>query len=373
MNGRVAPDTTQGLTTGRLTTPSPGAPARPVRTTCPRCGGQLRFPESHAICISCGYSRGQEAIEKNKPKQSSSDIVEFFKVVRDVPGWFWLLFFGAVALFAAAIVGDMKLAANRLPRALVGTIGTVGGVIAFFAAQTWALCQLMPTTEDLGALDALYPFRIWPAIWNHMPRSKKPVTLATWGVTAAVCFGLIVNGMGYWLPKKTKPLVARGGTVIQRTNDDVYADDDKPEPGEEKVVKEETPKDDDEEKKDAEVKDDVRPMLRCVVIGYIPGKAGKLPTLVIAREIDGALQYAGTVNHGLSGQRGKDVVGALTGLVRPEPAIPGLEVKAVWVEPRLFCDIHQGGQAATGLLIDPRFENLVKPEPKQQPAQQEQQ
>ena len=116
----------------------------------------------------------------------------------------------------------------------------------------------------------------------------------------------------------------------------------------------------DEKGKEAE-KVDPRPTAECVVIGYVLADDGEsLGGLVVATLREDKLTYAGVVERGLTPETGKELLARLKKLHREEPLIRNLNLKAIWVKPSVFCEVHQSGMDEQGRLRDPKFKAILE-------------
>ena len=90
----------------------------------------------------------------------------------------------------------------------------------------------------------------------------------------------------------------------------------------------------------------------------------RLGSLVVAREVDGELRYAGRVGSGLSEAEIDRLLERLEPLVRDTPpaAVPTLprsEARRLrWVEPAYEADVEYAEISSDGLLRQPRYAGL---------------
>jgi hypothetical protein len=207
-------------------TPQP-VPAPPTKEAappaCPRCKGKLTDPGGLGWCQTCGYCHSLEQEKARTPlaaaaaparRPSFLGGLEMFEVVSALPGWFWGLLLGI-----AAVAGATFVPATQLPRVgLLRTVwctGQIGvGLLLIFAAQVWTLLLLAPEDEKLGNKDALLPTRLWAQALRRLPRTWRPVCLASWGLAAALSAVFIVGGLSHWLNYLPK---ASGGKTALTT------------------------------------------------------------------------------------------------------------------------------------------------------------
>jgi hypothetical protein len=317
--------------------------------------------------MNCGYCRSYDGPgpKEAPPPKPRSGAADFFDAMQNMPTWVWLLFTGVFVLIAVAFTADYHLPPNSRPRALWATIQLGLGLAAFIGAQTWALIKLMPRTDRLSAIDALYPLRLWPAIFEELPDTCRPLCLAAWGLTAVLSAVLVVGGLSYWLPKK-KPVhfkVGNGEFHITDVEDpngvDSSGDNGLPatDAGDESEDWSGDPSSGDPEDPNA----DHRPTANCVVIGYVKDKKGALEGLVLALESEeNGLRYVGVVRHGITPENAKVILQRLAPLARRDPPVPGVTFKATWLKPEVRCIVLQSGLGSKGTLVDPSLEGLLK-------------
>jgi hypothetical protein len=110
---------------------------------------------------------------------------------------------------------------------------------------------------------------------------------------------------------------------------------------------------------------------RCVIVGYRI-KEGVVRLLTATAE-GKELRYAGEVPLGEDKAVQKDLLARFASLKSSTALFPDLDVKAVWLRPRLSCEVEAEG-LKDQLLKAPRFLNLVfpkKPQPVRLPATEE--
>jgi hypothetical protein len=288
--------------------------------------------------------------------------VETLFYLAKLPPWFWVFLIGAAVMVGASWAAHYHLPNNSFRRAVLSTSLLGGGVFTLLAAQIWALWLVTPRDSDLGVLDLLLSLKLWRMTFAELPGTRHPICLGGWGLTAVLTSTLVVGGLTYWLPKKQDIRLGRGSGDGQWARNFSLGSDDGTEPAAEEVAKApEEPSEEPEEKQEDKPDGDTRPTVKCVVIGYVPGEDGKLKSLVLATQTPQGLCYAGVTTSGLA-TRAKRLLSKLAPLVRPEPPIAGLTIKAVWVKPTLACEVHQSGVAASGLLLEPQFKRIILPE-----------
>jgi len=96
------------------------------------------------------------------------------------------------------------------------------------------------------------------------------------------------------------------------------------------------------------------------VIGYGADARGRVEGLYLAREENGALVYAGSVDRGITSTDLAELQRRLPGLVerRPTLAKPPKKPKAKWVLPRVKVEVVYPNKGADGWLRHPAFKGL---------------
>ncbi|HLJ92372.1 MAG TPA: hypothetical protein VKU02_04185 [Gemmataceae bacterium] len=359
--------------TAPLPETTPPAETTPAAPPCPRCGGRLTNPEGLGWCPGCGYCRSLEQ-DANKAalaappvarRPSPFGVVEFVEVLGKLPRWLWVLLGGTAILVVGSFGADFVLEPNSLARALWSSVQLALGVIALLAAQVWAFLLLAPESEHMSAKDLILSARLWSMTCRRLPKTRPQVWLGAWGMVAGTCAVLVVGGLDYWYQfYKPKKLVDRGLlAMIQDAANKAHKKNQSMEEAlDELAGKQDLAKKKDEPKK--ETKDDRRPVVDCVIVGYTVAtnqKLGKerITSLMLATLIDGKIKFAGVVRRGFEGRASDDLLRRLTPLVQNEPFIRGLNTQAIWVKPKVFCEIRQSGFDADGHLKDPNFKDLL--------------
>ncbi len=312
--------------------------------------------------MSCGYSRNAQRVGPEVGARKRSDLMEFLAAVAALPDWAWLLLVGVLALAGGSVYANYRCYPVSFGRALWGTVQLGAGLIAFIAAEVWILFLVNNhTRDDLDISDVILPYRLWAVAFRRLPYTRRPVCLGMWGLTAALGAAVLIGGFTYWLPRRWMQSRPKPGVLVIQQ----YEDDDKPDDESIKDAvrieripreKEPAPPEDPEGKRG-----DTRPVTRCVVIGYLPGRNGKLGGLVLAQETPEGLRYAGIVRHGLTATNTPQLLKQLAPLTVAEAPIRCPDMAAIWVKPSLSCEINRTEVAPDGRLVDPNFHRLLPP------------
>jgi hypothetical protein len=336
------------------------APA-PAAAPCPHCGGTLVSPGSLGWCQKCGYCESLEfeagPLTAAARKPSPLGTFEILDMIRETPRWVWVLLGGVVGVALISLAADFLLEEDCLERAIYTTAQIGVGLLMVLAAQIWAGVWVgVATEEEIGPKDFILPFRLWSIAIGCLPRSRKPIILAGWGVAVMICAVLLIGGLDFWWevynPKKFAP--PPSGNMASAAVED--GQQDKAWDQKLKDVAKLSEKTKEDEKKKSKI--DRRPTVDCVIIGYLLDN-DQLTGLVLARARAGRLAYAGVVRTGFE-KVSRPLLKQLAALRQEAPYISGLEINAIWVTPEVVCQIHQSGTDASGLLASPNFKEVSK-------------
>jgi ATP dependent DNA ligase C terminal region len=357
------------LTSSTLAAPATAPPPAPTtpEEPCPRCASKLVDPESLGWCPKCGYCRSLEAEAAKKVLQESPaakplsrfGYAEFFDMVAKLPRWCWVLLGGIVIIAIASVGLNLALPTGlSFARALCSTAALVIGLLAILAAQVWALIIIAPDDDHLGFKDAIISARLWGLTIRRLPTTERQVWIGCWGAASALCAVLIVGGLPYWY-QFYKPKKIAGTTLLQAVSE-MSKDTKEGAENLEKAVSDFADKQDLTKKKTENPNEpDTRSTVQCVVIGYTLDSKKQIDSLLLATLVDEKLQYVGSVYRGFSPEDSKELLRLLGPLESPTPLIRGVAKTAVWVKPKIFCDIHQSGFSKDGQLVKPTFAALL--------------
>lgn len=339
---------------------------------CPRCGAKLINPDSLGLCQVCGYCR---SLEEGRAKVLAVPAEEEQAILgrrgrRSGFHWlaesFWLPCFavGAVALFTHLL--DRRVDEESVTRTLWATGELIVGVVALFVAQWWALVMVAPREEGMGIRDLFLPARLWILTLIRLPETRWPVSMAAAGWALVACAVFWIGGLELWYSKGSKRWQSRasaaiserpaGATIrealvtlkrethaalLSKAAADVGA-------RAEQLTKSIIP---------SSLTEDVRDAVQCVVLGYVSDGEGSPVGLLLATMKDGKLSYAGMVRQGV--EQVQELKQRLDRLEPRESPIGGLSIKAVWVQPKVLCEVHSTGLDDQGFLKDPNFKSLL--------------
>ncbi|HZT82360.1 MAG TPA: hypothetical protein VFA26_19180, partial [Gemmataceae bacterium] len=286
--------------------------------------------------------------------------VEFWELLLRTPPWARVLALGVVAVAAASVAANLLLPDDSLPRALCSSLQLAAAMLLLFLAQLWAMFLVAAGDEKLGPKDLFLSFRLWAVTIKRLPETRKPVWLGAWCLTAALCAVFVIGGLGYWgryyKPKRVATRGIRHAVAIQEAGGTDSLEESVRDAAVQAV------KGDPKKGKDKEdaLKPDPRPTVECVVIGYLMSPSGQLDGLVLATLKDEKLAYAGVVRRGLTPEAQQELLARLKKLKRDEPLIRGLRLEAIWVKPKIFCEVHHSGPDRDGRLREPNFKGVLE-------------
>ena len=312
-------------------------------------------------CQRCGHREEGEAVDPVIPlnpsstrrSRSGAHSSELALAFRVIPSWGWFLIVGLCCVVALSLIANYKLPENSRVRAIWSTFQVVGGLLAFLIAGAVGTTRLGPMHESLGLMDMLLPDRVWALVIKRLPDTRWHLCTGAWSAMAVLCGILCVGGLTYWLPSKIAP-PKPANVPFARVKDKSSEDEGKMDDPAEKPDKPKT----------EETEETPRPkktVTKCVIVGYTT-KDGELDGLVVATVQDDELSYAGIVPASKDPTVREDLLNRFGSLKVDTPVFPDLEVKAIWLQPRLFCAVESAGVDEDEVLKEPKFKGLDVPE-----------
>jgi hypothetical protein len=338
-----------------------------VVASCPRCGSRLISPESLGWCPKCRYCRTlEEDVAKSplvKPlvKTSPLGIVEFWEMLNKLPSWLWVLLGGCGTVAMVSLAADFLLPPYCLTRALWSTIQFAIGLVGLVVGQIWLVVLFAPTDDKVSFKDVLFPGRLWSLAFRGLPERQHQVWLGGWSVTLSVCAVLVVGGYSYWYQfYKPKKLAEQNLLkMVKEMAEGAAKDRTLGESLEDFANTQDLTKEDKKDPPKVEPKRDDRPTVQCVIIGYTLGEEKQITGLVLASDRYSQLRYVGVVKDGLARWMDQELLERLRPIRRDKPFIKGLNIQAIWVEPKVYCEVHQSGWNDDNHLIKPSFSTLL--------------
>ena|GEM_PF-1904112 len=331
---------------------------------CPKCNGPMAIVSGWNWCQRCGHREEGQAPDpvialnpsSTRRSRSGAPSSELALAFRLIPSWGWCLIVGLVCVFTLSLIADYKLAENSRLRAICSTIEVVGGLLAFLIAGVAASTRFGPMHGSLSLTDWLLPDRLWVLVIRSLPATRWHVCTGAWSAMAVLCGFFCVGGLTYWLPSKMsppKPAKVHFARPSDNSSEDQWKTDDQ-DPSAEKLDKPTT------EATEAPPRPK-QTVTKCVIVGYTT-KDGELDALVVATVQDDELSYAGIVPASKDPEVRKDLLSRFGSLKVDTPVFPDLEVKAIWVQPRLFCKVESAGVDEDEVLKEPKFKGLDVPD-----------
>jgi hypothetical protein len=258
---------------------------------------------------------------------------------------------------------SLRLPRSGVDRAIFSTATLGLGVVAVITAQAWATPMIAADSHLLTLWDFIVTFRFWALVMKRLPRSRYPLCLLSWGLAAIVGAVLIVGGLWYWLPGKKRVNFYLQNPEVQRTPQDDTG------PPQDEIIAEKsvlakpqgpTADVDDDDDPSAPAKGQKPTSLQCVVLGYIPDEEGRLVGLVLGAGEKGVYRYVGVVRRGINRANEEALRARLSKYIRLKPSIPDSGVSAIWVDPRVSCEVTQRGVGSASVLPNPFFKGLIQ-------------
>ncbi|MBY0525913.1 MAG: protein kinase [Gemmataceae bacterium] len=343
--GLVPVESTEGI----AAVPPPPPPKVSNPGTCPRCGNQMSGSE-RMWCLTCGYIPSEPT--ENKPDGPEPMTWR----------WIYVLAAGVAVLVVAALIASYFLPPTGPVRAWLGTGAAILGVVVLLAAHVWLFFIALPHRDDHAIFNYIDPTRLWRYVGENLRETTRQVQIASWGLTLLLSGCFVIGGLTYWLPTKPRKRPKPPATIDEVVGGLVAVS---------KHYDHSDPSDLIGEREEGagsvppEVEEDPPTyFMECAVIGYVPGeKRGTIRALVLAGPPDGEMRYVGTISSGMDLPKNKEQLPALGKLVRPEPVVAGLTVKAIWVEPKLVFDVEYQERDPDGLLVGASLRELGTPRP----------
>jgi hypothetical protein len=272
--------------------------------------------------------------------------------VRLIPSWGWYLIVGLGCVAFLSLIANYYLPENSRVRATCSTVEVVGGLLAFLIAGVVASTRLGPMHESLSLTDWLLPDRVWVLVIKRLPATRWYVCTGAWSAAAILCGILCVGGFTYWLPSKISPPKPAKVPFATRAKDKSSEDERK------------MPAEKPDKPKTEETEETPRPkktVTKCIIVGYTT-KDEELDGLVVATVQDDELSYAGIVPASKDPAVREDLLSRFGSLKVDTPVFPDLEVKAIWLQPKLYCKVESSGIDEDEVLKEPEFKGLHVPE-----------
>ncbi len=320
-------------------------------------------------CHQCGYRvAGQElpvpgAQAADTPAKPSAPAAgsELALATRVIPLWGWALLIGLGLVAAVSCVADIYLPVQSRQRALWSTTQILVGVVLLFLAGLAVSTRLGLQRDHMSLLDLFMLDRLWPRALKNLPHTRWHVCTAAWSVALILCGLLWVGGLTYWLPGATRRTVEKGGMpkLIK-----IHPPKDTNAAAEEVVDESAETKPEDKAKQTTEAEPNKRSTYRCIIVGYTV-QDNEPAGLLVATITGGEMYYSGIVPLENDPVLKTDLKKRFEKLKTDTPVFPDLRIRAVWLHPKLSCDVD-ALDSEDERLKDPHFKGLVfpkKPQP----------
>ena len=259
------------------------------------------------------------------------------------------------------------MAARCLPtdspqQTIWSTLQFSAGILSFLTAQAWALVLVLPNDASLGFTDLLLPFRLWGRAVRRLPETRGPISLALWGAALAAFALAFVGRVSFRPSDYQRETVVKGPWHSFQPQPELREaarnwDDDRNKSVWDSASASLNGRADLATKANDDGSNDTRPMVQCVILGFVPEADGTPATLVLGAAQDGQFRYAGLARHGF--QDNPELLERLQPLMRRETPVRGASgLRAIWVRPALFCEVQHSGLDEQGVLRDPRIKTL---------------
>lgn len=186
-------------------TPAGNSAGRSHAKACPRCHS-LRPWGGASWCPDCGY---YPAVDKNSGSSWADDLPEApQEVVADdrsalesIPGWFWLMIAGVVAIGGFSIAIRLNYPEDDGPRGTIATAMLFIGFLVMAVAHTIAGVIAMKSDRRLNVYDILISwFAVWQPTIIQLPKRCERVLAMVWGTFAMIAAMTIIGGIDYGAP-----------------------------------------------------------------------------------------------------------------------------------------------------------------------------
>lgn len=321
--------------------PALAAPAadKPIATgpCCAKCQSPLGG-NGASICKRCGWYAvagvfvDVDGLMEKEPEEEQP--------ARDdrLPWWAWVAFASVVAvIIESAVVRKYTPDSSGLRTAWSG-IQFLLGVVAFLGAQIVGFVILMQRDTTASILDViLKPFKVSALLFRDLPRRFWIVNAGISGVASAFAAVVVIGSVPYH--------VLWSWNVDYRSSQHL----------EDALKKETSPISLPEEAKE----DRNRKTITCVIIGYELTEAGNIRVVLVAREVNGKLQYTGGVTPSGDSALLFELRENLMAIPSSGPVLP-MTFNSNWVLPKYMCQVSYGTEQDNKKLTDLRWEGDVR-------------
>jgi hypothetical protein len=331
---------------------------------CEKCDAPLVAMQS-SVCRKCGWyaslgmfveidQRWEQvtdpaAGQQQETRPAPSHLAVWAKLL---PRWAWFVIACVLLVIIESIVARFTTPETGTLRTTWSLTQLTIGFLTFVCCHFVNFMILVSDDASFALLDViLKPIKVWSRVIKELPRRLTLFTAGVCGLTAVVMSFLVIGAIPYerlwdWgiEPPPKQNLV---DAVAQRAQ---------------KIKSEEKSLEDALNELTNPIEeegDKAKPRLEadCVIIGYRVSDDQSLHTVLVATEYYGRLVYAGRVAPH-SKTDGDDLLRMLENFRSKRPFI-NLEMKAIWVVPKIACRISYTEQLRGGRFEDPRLERVL--------------
>lgn len=375
----------------------PAPPVFPVDPdrNCPRCQTVLTDPHGIGLCPRCGFCRSLQvegaavlAAARKRQYRGAVNLSGLWQAIRVAPAALLIVCAASLAVVPGAYFASQRFAPGSRERAIWSACYLLTGSFFILAGSTGAVVVLRQLKEAVAWSDLFRPLHLWGLALRRLPATGWPVGIGSSGAFAVLAAVVWVGGLTYWLNSDPRVAAAEepaspqlvAGRVKQsqrelermRATDKQVARPKRPAAPESAPTAPSSPVEASPEgliiapaaTRPASLTQaptvDKRPTETCVIIGYVPKSAGQAPGLVLGTVREGRVSYVGVVYRGVENGSNRDLFSRVATLSRANPPIQDPKVKAIWVNPELFCEVHQSGKDGAGELIDPQLKASIQ-------------
>jgi hypothetical protein len=211
--------------------------------------------------------------------------------------------------------------------------------------------------DRLGFLDIiLKPVAVWAPVFHALPATFWRVALGTWGMSAVLC-SFIVGGLA------DKDLMDWGGTPAKVNLMKAIVDQAQQLAGDNQEGLEDAIQDFAGKAGgviDPDKAAPAKPKLAvdCLIIGYEPNGENDFRSLLLASEINGKLNYVGSVEGGIPPEVRSELNRRMQKLQRPDPFVQ-TRMTGKWLQPVLVCRIGAKEWSSNKKLMQPAFIQML--------------
>jgi hypothetical protein len=315
-----------------------GVKINAMASHCEKCGALLGG-KSTSICKKCGWyavagvyvdiDRSWEADPDERPAATQSG---------KIPGWAWVVIGSVVTVILASGAARAFTADGSVARSAISGVQFLVGVVAFLTAQIVGFKILMRQDSTAALLDILLkPFKVSAMLFRDLPRRTWIVNMGISGAVAALAAVLIIGSVPYQ--------VLWSWSVDYRSQQHL----------EDALAQEMNPgKLPDKEKQDKQ-----RKTISGIIIGYELNDGGTLRSILVARESNGKLLYAGGVTPTGDSALLFELRENLMAIPATRSVIP-MPFNSNWVLPKYTCQISYGQEQENKSLTEIRWEGDVR-------------